>query len=221
MGITSPSLNVNRFLQVIVIIHFVFYTVQYVPAVLTIVIKSVQKKVKEYLKFSLGSPKRAQGGLFTTGLLCLILALVPACRTMPALPPVNLSEPGWTVLQGQGVWRMKKEAPEIAGEILVATNSNGRSMMQFIKTPLPFVTAQTTTNSWQIHFVPNDKTYSGRGKAPTGLAARYMPHCWFYLPSSLAGAPPPKPWSWQQLPDGAWRLENSRTGEALEGYLNP
>ena len=30
------------------------------------------------------------------------------------------------------------------------------------KTPLPFVVAQTTTNSWQIHFVPNNRTYSAR-----------------------------------------------------------
>ena len=88
------------------------------------------------------------------------------CHTVPPLPPVNLTEPGWTVLQGQAVWRTKKDAPEIAGELFVATNPDGRSFVQFTKTPLPFVVAQTTTNSWQIHFVPNDKTYSGRGKVP-------------------------------------------------------
>src|SRR6266545_7862873 len=57
-----------------------------------------------------------------TGLLfwLLMLAMAMACRTAPALPPVNLSEPRWTIQQGQAVWRSRRDAPEIAGELLLA-----------------------------------------------------------------------------------------------------
>jgi hypothetical protein len=86
--------------------------------------------------------------------------------------------------------------------------------VQFTKTPLPIVVGQVTTNSWQIHFVPNDKTYSGPGKPPGGLI-------WLHLPRDLSGAKPPRLWSLQKQDAGSWRLENHYTGESLEGYLNP
>src|SRR5213593_2130154 len=62
-----------------------------------------------------------------------------ACRTAPPLAPANLSEPGWRIREGQAVWRPKIEAPEIAGELLVATHPNGQTFLQFTKTPLPLV----------------------------------------------------------------------------------
>ncbi|HZQ48011.1 MAG TPA: hypothetical protein VFC07_13415 [Verrucomicrobiae bacterium] len=127
---------------------------------------------------------------------------------------MNLSEPGWTVQQGQAVWRTERNAPEIAGDLIVAANPDGRSVLQFTKTPLPFVVAQTTTNTWQIQFVPRHKTYSGRGTPPTKII-------WLYLPRCLAGSPPPKSWSWQRVENDGWRLENRTTGELLEGFLNP
>jgi len=136
------------------------------------------------------------------------------CQTIPTLPKVNLSEPGWSIRQGQAVWRTGRDAPEIAGELIVATNPDGRSFLQFTKTPLPFVVAQSTANSWQIEFVPENKTYSGRGNPPKRLI-------WLYLPRCLAGALPPKPWSWQRLENDGWRLESQTTGESLEGFLNP
>lgn len=145
----------------------------------------------------------------------LLLFCQPGCQTIPTLPQVNLSEPGWSTRQGQAVWRTQKDAPEIAGELVVATNPDGRSFLQFSKTPLPFVVAQTTAKSWQIHFyAPKNKTYSGPGKPPTRLI-------WLYLPRCLAGSPPPKSWSWQKLENNGWRLENQSTGESLEGFLNP
>ena len=45
----------------------------------------------------------------------LTLALLFAsCRTLPDLPAVNVSEPGWTLKQGQAVWRRDRTSPEIA-----------------------------------------------------------------------------------------------------------
>lgn len=152
--------------------------------------------------------------LWIISTLLLSLGCLTGCNTMPPLPPINLSEPGWTTLQGQAVWQPKVTAPEISGELIMATNVDGRSFVQFIKTPLPIVVAQTTPKSWQIHFVPNDKTYSGPGKPPSALI-------WLHLPRDLAGAKPPRLWSLKTDPSGTWRLRNSYTGESLEGYLNP
>jgi hypothetical protein len=148
------------------------------------------------------------------GLLLLALVFLPACHTVPPLPAVDVSGPGWKVREGQAVWKPKKNAPEIAGELLVATNPDGRTFVQFTKTPIPFVVAQTTTNSWQIHFVPNNKTYSGHGRPPSQIS-------WLHLVPSLAGVKLPKFWHWKQLENGNWRLENHYTGESLEGYLSP
>jgi hypothetical protein len=135
-----------------------------------------------------------------------------ACRTAQQLPPLNLTESGWTTRQGQAVWRSKKGAPEISGELILATHTDGRSFVQFTKTPLPFVVAQTGTNFWQAQFVPNNKIYSGHGQPPARLV-------WLQLPRCLLGITPPKPWSWQRLENHGWRLENRFSGELLEGYF--
>src|ERR1044071_2118887 len=58
-----------------------------------------------------------------------------ACGTARPLPAVNLSEPGWRVQQGQAIWRTRKNAPEVAGELMVATHPGGRTFLQFTKTP--------------------------------------------------------------------------------------
>src|SRR5258706_15649771 len=66
-----------------------------------------------------------------------LLACLTGCRSLPPLPAANFSEPGWIVHQGQAVWRQKHGAPDIAGEILVATNGGGKTFVQFTKTPFP------------------------------------------------------------------------------------
>lgn len=145
---------------------------------------------------------------------CLPLAfLLSACNTRP-LPPANFSAPGWTIQQGQAVWRSKKDAPEIAGELLLATNANQRTVLQFTKTPFPFLIAQTTTNSWQLEVPAQNKKYSGPGRPPKRVA-------WFYLPPALQGVAPPRPWVFKKLADENWHLENTISGEMIEGYLSP
>jgi hypothetical protein len=147
-------------------------------------------------------------------LLLAALGALAACRTVPSLPPANFAEPGWTVRQGQAVWRLGKDTPELAGELLVATNRDGRTLVQFTKTPVPFVVAQTTAHAWQVDFVPKNKTYSGRGDPP----ARVL---WLHLARSLDGSPPPKPFAFEKRPEAGWRLENRATGELISGYLAP
>lgn len=141
-------------------------------------------------------------------LLCLT-----ACRTTP-LPSVNLQDPGWMVREGQAVWKRNKDAPEIAGEVLLATRADGRTFVQFTKTPFPMIMAQSTTNRWQVEIPMQNKRFSGPGSPPKRLI-------WLYLPRLLSGGSPPKGWSWNVSPENGWRLENARSGELLQGYFSP
>jgi hypothetical protein len=129
---------------------------------------------------------------------------------MRPLPQVNLSEPGWTIRQGQAVWRTGKNSPEIAGELLLATSTDGSTFVQFTKTPFPFAIAQTTSNRWQIEFPPQNKRYAAPGKPPARIV-------WFQLSNALTGKPVAKGWTWQNS-DSNWQLKNS-SGESLEGYF--
>lgn len=142
----------------------------------------------------------------------LLMALAVGCRTLPPFPRVDLSEPAWKVQQGQAVWRARRGAPEIAGEILMATNRNGAAFIQFTKTPLPLMIAQTSSNGWQIEAPTQNKRYSGRGQPPARVS-------WFQLPRACAGLSPAKNWVWNNSNNG-WELKNSSTGESLAGYFN-
>src|ERR1700741_4051068 len=154
----------------------------------------------------------ARPNLISVLVVVSLVATMLGCRTAPTLRPVNLATPGWTTREGQAVWRPRTGAPEIAGDLTVATRPDGSSFVQFTKTPIPFVVARAEGNAWQIHFVPGNKTYSGHGRPPGRIG-------WLQLPTSLAGVPPPKPWQWQMLGNNNWRLSNPTTGESLEGYL--
>ena len=136
-----------------------------------------------------------------------------ACRTAPPFPKANLSEPGWTLREGQVVWRRNIQAPEIAGDLLVATHRNGETLLQFSKPPLPFVVARIMTNRWHIEFVPEHRQFSGRGVPPSRLG-------WLHLAGCVSGSTPPVKWHWEELPD-RWRLENRTSGETFEGFLTP
>jgi hypothetical protein len=145
--------------------------------------------------------------------LCLLLLLALAgCRTvLPPLPEANLKQPGWKAREGQAIWRLAHRKEELAGEVLVATRSDGRAFVQFSKNPFPFVIAQATANSWEVTFPAQNKHYAGRGKPPERLI-------WLYLPRLLSGQPPPANWIWHEDASG-WRLENHSSGEALEGFF--
>ena len=145
---------------------------------------------------------------FLVGLgFCFLLG----CATVPPFSAVNLTDPGWTIHQGQAVWKPKADAPDIAGEILVGTRSNGQTYAQFSKNPFPIVIAQTTTNTWQLELPMRNKRYSGRGNPPKRMI-------WFAVPKILAGNPSPDDWSVQKN-SKSWLLEHKRTGEWVELYL--
>jgi hypothetical protein len=145
--------------------------------------------------------------------LASVVILASGCHLVK-LAPVNLQEGGWKLQEGQAIWKRNKEAPEIAGDVLVATRGDRCTFVQFTKTPFPMIIAQTTTNRWQIEIPMQNKRYSGPGSPPKRLI-------WAYLPRLLAGEAPPKGWSWNRLPDNGWRLENAQSGEMLQGYVSP
>jgi hypothetical protein len=157
----------------------------------------------------------AAGRLF---LLLVILALIAgfgtACRSLPPLPPADLSAPGWQVRQGQAVWRPTRGRPELVGELLLATNTNGDFFVRFAKTPFPLATARVAAGRWQIEFGADGYRRRGHGRPPDRFA-------WFQLPAALNGVRPGRPWQFLRLSTHSWRLENRRTGERLEGVFFP
>jgi hypothetical protein len=150
--------------------------------------------------------------IFYSLILALVAVAVTGCRTIGPLPAVDINQPGWTAQQGQAVWKSKASAPEIAGELVLATKPDGSSFLQFTKTPLPFVVAQTTSNSWQIQFVPENRTFSAHGKPPARLL-------WLQLPRCLLGRCDEKRFEFSTLKSGNRLLRDRKTGERIEFYL--
>ncbi|MSU64143.1 MAG: hypothetical protein EXS31_17415 [Pedosphaera sp.] len=145
--------------------------------------------------------------------LLVLASLATGCHTPATVPPLNLAEPDWQVLHGQAVWRPSRAAKEIAGELFIATHPDGRSLVQFTKTPLLLVSAQTSAKRWRVQF-PREKVFEGGGAAPTRVV-------WLHLAKVIAGVPPPSRLTWEPHQDGTWKLENDRTGEMLEGFVAP
>jgi hypothetical protein len=167
-----------------------------------------------------GSPGKAEfaGALgLRPWLVLFLLAIALAgggCQTSMHKSLFTASGPGWTVQEGQALWRPGRRFPELAGEIVMARHEDGRCGIQFSKTPLPLVLAQTTGTNWLIQFPPQQMSFGGRGAPPRRFT-------WLYLDDALAGEALPKNLSLQRKPDGGWRLQNARTGETLEGFLTP
>ena len=124
------------------------------------------------------------------------------------------SGPGWHIQQGQALWRPQRGLPEFGGDLVLASDDAGRCLIQFDKTPMSLVFVQTTSTNWLIKFPQQQMIFSGRGPGP-------MRFSWLYLPAALAGNPLPGQLHFERKADGGWRLENSRTGETLEGFLSP
>ena len=147
--------------------------------------------------------------------LFLLAVLAAGCRTTSSLPPADFSAPGWRVQQGQAVWKPSSHRPELAGDLLLATNANGNFFVQFSKMPFPLATAQISGGQWQIEFGADQYSWHGRGAPPDRFA-------WFQLPRALLGTNHAGGnWKFTQPASDSWRLENPRTGESLEGEFFP
>jgi hypothetical protein len=145
-------------------------------------------------------------------ILCLALAAA-GCRTPAPIPPADFAQPGWEVRHGQAVWKPPGDAPELAGELIFATPGQGRSFLQFSKTPFPLVVAQIDDTRWQIGFVPENRTLSGTRTPPEQLG-------WLHLMRFLSSESPQGNWTFEMSAEHSWRLHNTRTGEAIEGFFD-
>ncbi|HUD47290.1 MAG TPA: hypothetical protein VMR33_10690 [Candidatus Baltobacteraceae bacterium] len=125
--------------------------------------------------------------------------------------PSDLSKPGWRIWNGQAVWKPGKSIPELAGDVMVAVNSNGNAIVQFSKT-IPFATARLDRLRWQIEFPAGNRLYSGRYPLPSHFA-------WLQLPALAEGMPLSKPWAETGTLD-QWQIVNGGAGETLRGYLS-
>jgi hypothetical protein len=156
-------------------------------------------------------PGRRRRRRLAPGLALLLLAGLSACRTVPPLQKVNLAEPGWTIHEGQAIWRYRPDSPEITGDLLAATRSDGSVFVEFSKTPFPLVVALQTTNAWQIKFPPQNTPYFGIGGPPPQFI-------WFQLARALTGTNLSPGWAWHGSNED-WRLDNTSTREIMAGYF--
>lgn len=161
------------------------------------------------------SRRRPRGSAWL--LILLLLLLAAGCASSRPLPPVDFQAPGWTVQESAAVWKPRREAPDLLGELMVAHHPDGSRFVQFSKQGLPIVTAQLTPDAWQITSSLRKGRYGGRRPAPSQVL-------WFRLESL-----PPTPTStsnwrapWELIPDpsGSWTITQTRTGERLEGAAN-
>jgi hypothetical protein len=130
-----------------------------------------------------------------------------------AEPLMDFSTPDWTIREGQAVWKPKPADAGIAGDLLVAMSQDGRTVIQFTKTPLPIVTAQVRSNFWQFTVAAQQRTYRGSGPPPEGLL-------WLQLPDGLIGRHSSTNWYFARTKEDGWHFENLVTEESLDGYLN-
>ena len=144
----------------------------------------------------------------------MVLLSLCACQTVGKLSPIDLAEPGWSVRQGQAVWQMPGKRPALAGELVLALNADGRCFLEFAKVPFPLVRAKCSDAHWEIEFPPQKLGFAGGGLPPKRLA-------WLHVCRGLAGKQVSAPWRFERRADGTWRLDNSRSQESVEGYLEP
>ena len=136
------------------------------------------------------------------------------CMTSPDKTLFSTTGPGWTVRQGQAIWKPGLKYPELAGEIVLAQNPDGRSSLEFTKTLLPVALAQTTKTNWLIQFPSQPLGFTGHGRSPQ----RFV---WLQLSAALDGKNLPENYQFTRSPEGGWRLENRRTGEFVAGFISP
>jgi hypothetical protein len=146
--------------------------------------------------------------------LLLLLGGLGGCATTPRVvsPATDLSTPDWTIREGQAVWKPRPDTPGIAGDLLVAMSQDGRTFIQFTKTPLPIVTAEILSNGWQVIFSAERKAHRGTGAPPVEIL-------WLQFPDGLIGRHSNTNWYFARTKDDAWHFENLVTEEALDGFL--
>lgn len=150
------------------------------------------------------------GAILSSWIVCLWGL---GCSRVVSLPEVDLTDPQWTVWEGQALWKPRSDLPALAGDLIVARNGKEDVLISFSKSPIPIFTAQKSGRFWRIDFVEQGKSYSGIGRPPK----RFV---WFRLPALLEGASAPKHWEVEEVAEDDWSMSNRRTGETIRVVLD-
>jgi hypothetical protein len=172
--------------------------------------KKISRKDRRVRGTGAKTQRKGQGSQIGKGLAFVAVFFCCACATLPPFPAVDLSNAGWQTKQGQAIWKPRKNAPELAGDLLVAVNRSGAAMAQFSKT-LPIANVQITASGWEASFGPEGKRYSSRGKPPSRIV-------WFELIRALRNEPLQRGWSLKANSQDHIALESS-SGESLEVFF--
>lgn len=129
-------------------------------------------------------------------------------------PPIDLADGSWNVRRGQAVWHPANRDLELAGEYLGGASGPDRAFVQFSKSPLLLAEVRVASKRWKAAFPSLNRSFSGVGSPPSRLAWTQ----WIRVAQGNATA---DGWTFSGRLDGTWRLENSRTGEWMEGISDP
>ncbi len=155
-------------------------------------------------------PARPIGpGRSVAACVAIAAAFATGCAA-PRIAPIDLGEPGWKVHESAAVWHPPGNAPELAGELLVAAHPDGRLLVQFSKQSLPIVTATAVPGAWSIASPLRRSAVGGHGR-PTDRVP------WFQIRSLPPGAPGSARWKLTAVPGAPWRLGAASGTEFVEG----
>ena len=151
--------------------------------------------------------------LFSLLLAALLAGCASAPPATPGAAPVDMSGPGWTVRQGQALWKPGRKDPEIAGDVVVSSDATGGSYVQFSKT-LPIVSGRLTSKGWEFDAIAQQKRYSGGGKPPAKTI-------WLQMLRALEGNEVADRWTVAHPSDQYILLAHEHSGERLEVHFPP
>lgn len=121
---------------------------------------------------------------------------------------IDLSAPGWTIRQGQALWKPGTDKPEIAGELVVASHPTAGSYIQFSKT-LPILSGRITSSGWEFENTTENKQYSGGGNPPSRIV-------WLQLLRAIEGQEISGRWTVARPSKDFVTLEDEHRGERLQ-----
>lgn len=141
------------------------------------------------------------------------LLLLNGCASLPPQPAMDLSESGWVIREGQAAWKKSPTSTALAGKLLVALHTDGRNVVQFQPASGGMISAQFSTNFWQIQTPGESRIRTGRGKVPQSSI-------WLQLPEGLLGnSAEDTEWMMRRERGKPWRFYHDASGESLEGTL--
>ena len=136
------------------------------------------------------------------------------CRTSAPASQMSTSGRDWSVSQGQLLWQANRRQQPIAADFLLATNRSGNFTLTLSKNPFPLASAGYLAGHWWIHYGTSRFSRHGFGHPPARFDL-------FQITAALEGHPLRPPWVFSRKDRFHWNLQNSATGENIQGVNLP